>query len=312
MSTSRPFRPQGRPLPRPAGQQGPRLQRNPAIPGGGKRGRFGPSKVLTGMWAMTVDQFREHMRKSRSENPTMPGDIVVTLNGLPADEFYARQAAASGDKPPKVVEQQAEKQLEKPVEQPVQKPVEKAAVLQQPSDFRRRLWAMCTEGLFADVRVAVGQTIFQVAKNVLAAESTFFAAHFKAAPDCALVEIAGHSPAAVRAALEFAHVGELEDYAVPGLGAVADLFELAELKERCPEPSQEPAGIHAGNVVQEIVAALKSGDKQHQDAILAFIFEHPAEAQQAAQSAEVATLAAVQPELATQITTILAMKKPAV
>ncbi|KAI6220920.1 hypothetical protein M3Y99_01579300 [Aphelenchoides fujianensis] len=308
MSTARPFRPQGRPQPRPAGQQGPRLQRNPAIPGGGKRGRFGPSKVLSGMWAMTVDQFREHVRKSRAENPTMPGDIVVTLNGLPAAEFYARQAAASGGKPPKAVEQQ---QAEKPAEQQVQEPVEKAPALPQPSDFRRRLWAMCTEGLFADVRVGVDQTVFQVAKNVLAAESPFFRARFEAAPDCALVEIAGHSPAAVRAALEFAHVGELEDYAVPGLGAVADLFELAELKERCPEPAQQPPGIHAGNLVQEIVAALKSGDKQHQDAILAFIYENPAKAQQAAQSAEVATLAAVQPDLAAQVTTILAMKKPA-
>ncbi|KAI6220074.1 BTB domain-containing protein [Aphelenchoides fujianensis] len=299
MSTAHAFRPQGRPLPRPAGQQGPRLHRNPAIPGGGKRGRFGPSKVLTGMWAMTVDQFREHMRKSRAENPTMPGDIVVTLDGLPAAEFYARQAAASGGKSPKVVEQpQAEQQ--------VKKPVDKAAALPQPSDFRRRLWAMCTAGLFADVRVAVGQTVFSVAKNVLAAESPFFRARFQAAPDCALVEIAGHSPAAVRAALEFVYVGELDDYAVPGLCEAAAFFQLDELKERCP------AGIHAGNLVQEIVAALKSGDKQHQDAILAFIFEHPAEAQQAAQSAEVATLAAVQPELAAQITTILAMKKPAV
>ncbi|KAI6233259.1 hypothetical protein M3Y99_00938000 [Aphelenchoides fujianensis] len=170
MSTARAFRPQGRALPRPAGQQGPRLHRNPAIPGGGKRGRFGPSKVLTGMWAMTVEEFREHVRNSKAENPPAPGDIVVTLDGLPA----------------------------------------------------------------------------------------------------------------------------------------ADFFQLAEMKERCP------AGIHAGNIVQEIIAALKSGDKQHQDAILAFIFEHPAEAQQAAQSAEVATLAAVQPELAAQITTILAMKKPAV
>ncbi|KAI6238916.1 BTB domain-containing protein [Aphelenchoides fujianensis] len=240
------------------------------------------------MWAMSNAQWVEHLRKTMPENPPLPGDVVVLLDGLPATEYYARKAAASG-MPPKVLEQQ----------------VEEAPVLSQPSDFRRRLWAMCTAGLFADVRVAVGQTVFQVAKNVLAAESPFFRARFEAAPDCSLVEIAGHSPAAVRAALEFVYVGELEDYAVPGLRAAAALFGLPALEERCP------AGIHAGNVVQEIVAALKSGDKKHQDAILAFIFEHPAEAQQAAQSAEVATLAAVQPDLAAQIQTILAMKKPA-
>ncbi|KAI6238882.1 BTB domain-containing protein [Aphelenchoides fujianensis] len=250
------------------------------------------------MWAMSNAQWVEHLRKTMPENPPLPGDVVVLLDGLPAAEFYARKAAASG-KPPKVVEQQAEKPVE-------QEQVEEAAALPQPSDFRRRLWAMCTAGLFADVRVAVGQTVFQVAKNVLAAESPFFRARFEAAPDCSLVEIAGHSPAAVRAALEFVYVGELEDYAVPGLRAAAALFGLPALEERCP------AGIHAGNVVQEIVAALKSGDKKHQDAILAFIYEHTAEAQQAAQSAEVATLAAAQPALAQQIQTILAMKKPAV
>ncbi|KAI6233529.1 hypothetical protein M3Y99_00902200 [Aphelenchoides fujianensis] len=296
MSSARPFRPQGRAPFRPAGQQWPRLQRIPNVPGGGMRGRFGQSKVLRGFWAMSVEQFNEHLRKSRAENPPAPGDTVVMLNGMPAAEYYARMAAASGAKPPKIVEQPVEKREEQPT----------APALPQPLDFRRRLWAMCTAGLFADVRVAVGQTVFPVSKHVLFAESPFFKARFLAAPECALVEIAGHSPAAVRAALEFAHVGALDDYKVPGLREVAVLFGMSALEERCP------AGIHAGNVVQEIVAALKSGDKNHQDAILAFIYEHPVEAQQAAQSAEVATLAAVQPQLAAQITTILAMKKPAV
>ncbi|KAI6219783.1 hypothetical protein M3Y99_01641200 [Aphelenchoides fujianensis] len=73
-----------------------------------------------------------------------------------------------------------------------------------------------------------------------------------------------------------------------------------------------PSGIHAGNLVREIVAALKSGDKRHQNAVLAFVFEHPADAQRVAQSAEVAALAAVDEQLAAQVKAILAMKKPAV
>ncbi|KAI6219791.1 hypothetical protein M3Y99_01642300 [Aphelenchoides fujianensis] len=96
-------------------------------------------------------------------------------------------------------------------------------------------------------------------------------------------------------------------------GAVLEMWSTLVKDEAASDCiKSRPSGIHAGNLVQEIVASLKSGDKRQQDAVLAFVFAHPADAQRVAQSAEVAALAAVDEQLATQVKAILAMKKPAV
>ncbi|KAI6221390.1 hypothetical protein M3Y99_01551500 [Aphelenchoides fujianensis] len=81
---------------------------------------------------------------------------------------------------------------------------------------------------------------------------------------------------------------------------------MPQLKKHCPE---KPDGIQKTNVVEQIVTSLNSGDKKHHDKIFEWIYDHPAEAEDVAQLADVRLVASDDPWLAKDIRHIMHMKK---
>ncbi|KAI6198352.1 hypothetical protein M3Y99_01881400 [Aphelenchoides fujianensis] len=89
----------------------------------------------------------------------------------------------------------------------------------------------------------------------------------------------------------------------------AVFFGMPQPGKLCPE---QPDGIQKTNVVEQIAKSLNSGDKKHQDKILEWIYDHPAEAEDVAQLADVRLVAGDDPWLAKHIRHILHMKKSSV
>ncbi|KAI6220103.1 hypothetical protein M3Y99_01622100 [Aphelenchoides fujianensis] len=274
----------------PPARGGPPTRGGPANRGGGPGNR--------GAKVPTVEQIRNRQKSIIPErNETFPG-VAREVPRDPAEHPAAHQARARHvlyvppPSAPRQVPQESPKQ-EAVVQQPAAQPVVAAAV--DSAEFRERLWSVHSGGL--------------PNKVILSLESTFFKDVLRGDPTIKEIEIANQSAEIVRQVVEFAYRGRLANYSqVPGLRQAAVFFGMPELEKLCPE---QPAGIVKTNVVEQIAKALESGDKKHQDEILAWIFAHPAEAEEVAASADIGLVAHNDPLLATSIRQVLGMKKPA-
>ncbi|KAI6225250.1 hypothetical protein M3Y99_01361600 [Aphelenchoides fujianensis] len=155
-------------------------------------------------------------------------------------------------------------------------------------------------------------------------------------PDAKELVVSQFPAHVLKQVLEFAYRGKLDAYSTPGLREAADFLGIStsrRLRPRDPPPlptgaaspqqaaasphttaaspqtAAHPPPITKHNVVQEIIASLKTGDVKRQDEIIAFIRANPKEAAEVAVSEQMSLLATSDPDAYEAVQRVLATFK---